>query len=211
MKKDFRFTKNSTLSLRQKAYQDMKNAIIKGDLKPGERLLENEISSQMGISRGPIREALRSLEQEGLVISHPYRASIVAEISDEEVKKVYVPIRRTIETYAAKKAASILKAEEYDYLYNIIEKMKEASTNDDLYLISDLDLQFHRYIIEKSEIPSIKSIWDTISSKIHIRLLVQGIQNTSFQNVVQEHIQFIEVIKEGIESEIEKHLESHIT
>lgn len=77
---NFQFKKNDTVSLRQFVYQEIREAIIKGHLEPGARLREVEISKQMNVSRGPIREAIRILEQEGLVISHPYRETVVADL-----------------------------------------------------------------------------------------------------------------------------------
>lgn len=211
MDNQFRFKKKSTQSLMQTAYNDIRDAIIRGNLQPGTRLNESEIADQMGISRGPIREAIRLLEQEGLVISHPYRATIVAEVSEDEVKKVFVPIRRIIETYASQIAAKNLNDEDFKYLYTIIDKMKGASINDNLQLISELDLKLHRYIVEKSGVQSIISIWNSISGKIHIRFLIQGIKHDTFQAVVEEHIEYIELLREGDEKKIEKHLNTHIT
>ena len=70
MSEAFTFSKTPKQSLKNLAYESIKTAIVKGDLPPGQRLLETEIASQMGISRGPVREAIRQLDQEGLTYSH---------------------------------------------------------------------------------------------------------------------------------------------
>ena len=91
-------------SMRQRATDVLRAAIINGRLVPGDRLKEAELSEQLGISRAPVREALRQLEHEGLVVSLPYRATEVLGISQEEIAEVLVPIRLTLETFAFRRA-----------------------------------------------------------------------------------------------------------
>jgi DNA-binding GntR family transcriptional regulator len=80
----FRFEEQKATSLRHKITDDIRRAILQRKLNPGDRLREAEISKQMGVSRGPVREAIRMLEQEGLLVSLPYKGSTVTEISCEE-------------------------------------------------------------------------------------------------------------------------------
>ena len=78
----------------------LRSAIIMGSYEPGERLIEATLSTELGTSRGPVREALRQLENEGLVMSFPYRGAVVLGVSDEEVQEVLIPIRLTLERYS---------------------------------------------------------------------------------------------------------------
>ena len=80
----------------QQVVEVLRGEIIAGRYEPGERLL----SSELGTSRGPVREALRQLENEGLVMSIPYRGAFVLGVSDEEVQEVLIPIRLTLERYS---------------------------------------------------------------------------------------------------------------
>src|SRR4051812_5764530 len=91
-------------SLRSRASEALRTAIVEGRLQPGDRLREVELASQLGVSRAPVREALRQLEYKGLVASSPYRATEVLGVSQEEIEEVLVPIRLIIETFAFKKA-----------------------------------------------------------------------------------------------------------
>ena len=116
MSEAFTFSKTPKQSLKNLAYESIKTAIVKGDLPPGQRLLETEIASQMGISRGPVREAIRQLDQDGLPYSHPHRGTVVLEMDPEETEKVFVPTRRIIEEYVAEKASFKLDDEDYQNL-----------------------------------------------------------------------------------------------
>ncbi len=80
----------SSDSRRHRVVVALRTAITAGQLRPGDRLLETDISTRMGISRAPVREALRQLEQEGLVISYPYRGTEVLGVSQEEVEEILV-------------------------------------------------------------------------------------------------------------------------
>src|SRR5437763_486534 len=91
-------------SRREQVANILRESIVSGKLKPGDRIREKEISDQLGVSRGPIREAIRQLEQEGLLISYPYKETVVAEMSDDEIMDVLIPIRIILETYSSKKA-----------------------------------------------------------------------------------------------------------
>ena len=108
---------------------------------------EADIAAQMGISRGPVREAFRQLDQEGLTYSHPYRGTVVLEFSAKETEEIFVPTRRLIETFVALNAYKVLTENDYDALKSIISKMKEASKTDNLDEITNLDIQFHTYLV----------------------------------------------------------------
>src|SRR6202521_5912686 len=97
-------------SLRQQVASSLRDAILSGSLKPGQRLVEEEISQGMHTSRGPLREALRQLEQEGLVMSVPYRGSFVSRISTLEVIEVLIPLRSTLEGFGFAHAIDNLTA-----------------------------------------------------------------------------------------------------
>jgi DNA-binding GntR family transcriptional regulator len=207
----FQFEKKASLSLRKQAYEAIRNAILEGNLKPGNRLRETDISKQMGISRGPLREALRQLEQDGFIISHPYRETIVAELSPEVVETVIVPIRKIIETYAALNARAVLSEEDFLNLEGIICRMEAVSKKDDLEKISELDLKFHQLLIQKAGGHGLYSIWNSIMNRIYSRFLIQGIHHASLEEVVTEHRSFLALLREGNPVKIKKHLVTHIT
>jgi len=206
----YEFKKNTKLSLKNYAYEEIKQAIIKGNLVPGDYLREADIAAQMGISRGPIREALRQLDQEGLTYSHPYRGTVVLEFSAKETEEIFVPTRRLIETFVSTNAHKVLTEEDYTALKAIISKMGEASKTDNLDEITNLDIQFHTYLVEHASNPSLCALWNNIISRIHARMLYQGIRHVDLDTVVQEHLEYLEYIRTHNTEKLQQHLLTHI-
>jgi DNA-binding GntR family transcriptional regulator len=209
--KPFQFKKNDNISLRQFVYKEIRDAIIKGHLEPGSRILEVELSKQFGVSRGPIREAIRILEQEGLVISHPYRETVVVHIPESEILDILVPTRRNFEMYAAQNASTILSEDDFANLDIIVSEMKEASDQKNLDRISELDLNFHEFIVKRCVSQAMFRIWSGISGQLHSRFLVQGYNHVSLQGVVDEHVELLRLIRKGSKEEIAQHLQKHIS
>ncbi|MBO9607060.1 MAG: GntR family transcriptional regulator [Paenibacillaceae bacterium] len=206
----FQFEKNQVVSLRQHVYQEIRNAIIKGQLEPGTRLREVEISNQMGVSRGPVREAIRSLEQEGLVITHPNRETVVGEMFEDEIWQIVVPCRRNFELYAFVRALETFTDEEYSHLEKIVAQMQEASELDDIDAITELDVMFHNYIVERTVSPGMYRVWTSIAGKIHAHILILGYKKDSLQAAVEEHRELLSLMRKGNRQELEQHLHNHI-
>lgn len=210
MPESFTFSKAPKQSLKNIAYESIKTAIVKGDLQPGTRLLEADIAAQMGISRGPVREAIRQLDQEGLTYSHPHRGTVVLEMNKEETEKVFVPTRRLIESFVAENAYQILTKEDYENLESIISQMEYAYEADNLYNLTDLDMKFHTYLVEHTASPTICALWNNITARIHSRLLLQGIVKESLHVVANEHREYLEYIRTHNIEKIIQHLNTHI-
>jgi len=210
MEISFQFERANQKSLRDHAYESIKRAILRGDFPAGTRLREAEIAQQMGVSRGPIREAFSLLAQEGLICSHPYRETVVAEISSEETEEVYVPMRRTIELYVSLRAKERLTEQDFEELEKIVEKMDEASCAQNLELLTDLDLSFHTFLISKIASVSLQNLWSGIVSRIHVRLLCQGLTHEDLRCVSREHSEFLTLLKEGDLEKLTIHLDAHI-
>ena len=98
-----------------------------GSYEPGERLIEATLSTELGTSRGPVREALRQLENEGLVMSFPYRGAVVLGVSDEEVQEVLIPIRLTLERYSFMHALDRMTDEDFAELGKQVWLMEQAA------------------------------------------------------------------------------------
>ena len=98
-----------------------------GSYEPGERLIEATIATELDTSRGPVREALRQLEHEGLVVSYPYRGAVVLGVSDEEVQEVLIPIRLTLERFSFTKALEQMTEEDFAELGKEVWLMEQAA------------------------------------------------------------------------------------
>lgn len=207
---EFRFTEQKPTSLRHKITEDIRKAIFQGKLKPRDRLREMEISKQMGVSRGPVREAMRMLEQEGLIYSHPYKESMVADISTEEVHQVLIPIRLTIETFAIRKALPLLGEAELNHLAEIVADMKEAAGQGNLSRLVENDLAFHEFLINLADAPGLLNTWTSIYNRIRLYFLMQGETYGDLHELWEEHESLLRTIEAGDADRIVKALEMHI-
>lgn len=192
----FRFSEQKVVSLRHKITEEIRQAIFEGKLKPGDRIRETEISKQMGVSRGPIREAMRVLEQEGLLFSHPYKETTVAEFSKEEVIEVLIPIRLTIELFAIRKGLSQMAKEDVERLAGFVQDMKEGAQEGNLIKVVDSDLSFHEYIVHMSNVNNLMNIWSSIYNRMRIHFLVQGRMYSDLNEVWSEHDEILRAFKE---------------
>ena len=210
MEQTFKFQKTPQLSRKDFAYESIKQAIITGNLAPGDRLREADIAAQMGISRGPVREAFNRLAQEGLIHSHPYRETVVAEMNPEQTEEIYVPIRRTLETYAAQHAHEKLTDQDYTRLEELIREMETACRDENLDQLTSLDMQFHSFLIESTGNATIQALWNIIITKIHARLLYQGIHHDRLEVVTRQQLEYLSFIREQVTEQIREHLVTHI-
>jgi DNA-binding GntR family transcriptional regulator len=136
--------------LKERVITFLEKFIIEGDLKPRERLIENEISRAIEVSRPPIREALRALESEGLVISLPNRGVTVAEITEKDVQNVYL-IRANLESLAVKLATANLTYEKLDLLESIYLRMVQKAGEGDLSSYFQMNREFHETILQTAD------------------------------------------------------------
>ena len=164
----------------------LRNAIISGRFEAGERLIESALSAEFGTSRGPVREALRQLENEGLVMSFPYRGAVVLGVSDEEVHEVLIPIRLTLERHSFERALERLTDDDFAELGKQIWLLEQAGKADDLIKLVEADLRFHEIVISASGQPHTVQIWRTIEPRIRA-YFYRYERFRSFEETVEEH------------------------
>ena len=210
---NYKFKRENIKSLRDIAYEAIRDAILSNHLAAGEKLTEADLSKQLGISRGPIREAFRQLERDGLVQSQPYKGTVVAEFDTEEAKKVYVPIRQLVEQYACSRAATVFQEEDYEYLNQCISKMEEDCAQRDVETISKDDAEFHRYIVTKCSSCLLTSIWESLAAHFYGRIFFQDRlkqEKPEFSYIPKEHTELIAAMKTGDEQAIMEIIKVHI-
>ena len=193
----------------QQVVEALRSAIVAGRYEPGERLIETSLSEELGTSRGPVREALRQLENEGLVMSFPYRGAVVLGVSDEEVQEVLIPIRLTLERYSFVHAATRMTDADFAELGKEIWVMEQAAKAGDLEKIVEADLRFHDVVISSSGQPHTVQVWRTIFPRIRGYFLRYG-RNQSFETMVAEHSELLEALQTRDPDVMIAQLESHI-
>lgn len=145
MKGELKMDANEYLPLRDVVFNTLRQAILRGEMEPGERLMEIQLAQKIGVSRTPIREAIRKLELEGLVIMIPRKGAEVAHITEKDMRDV-LEVRCTLEELAMSLACKNVTPEHIEEL-KIANKIFEAAVvSKDVVRIVDADVQFHDVI-----------------------------------------------------------------
>jgi DNA-binding GntR family transcriptional regulator len=197
-------------SLRHRVLQTLREAIISGQFQPGDRLVEEDICQQMGVSRGPVREALRQLEQEGLVVSFPYRATEVIGVSEDEVRDVLVPIRLTLERFAFRHALPLLEDADFAALEELVQAMRQAGESGDLAQIVEADVQFHELVLKRSQQPHCLQIWRTISPRVRAYFYRCGPRHHALTDIADEHRELLDAMRTRDQERVLAALGPHI-
>lgn len=166
--------------LRHEVLQGLRSGILSGEIAPGTRLLEVPLAAELGVSRGPVREALRQLEQEGLVEFYPHRGAVVVGVADAEMATIY-GIRGLLEERAFAKACRVITDDELDALADTVEKMIEASEAGDVAAVTEYDMSFHGRVVELSGFQYLRRLWTSIDGLVRLRTVndVERLQQAS--------------------------------
>ncbi len=132
-------------TLENKAYEFIKSAIFSMKLRPGQPLVDNELAERLQVSRTPIREALRRLETEGLVVHEPHRGWAVYSLTLDDIHQIF-DLKEALEGLAARRAAERMNEEDAHELLQVVERMEEASRSGDRDAWMALDVQYHDII-----------------------------------------------------------------
>lgn len=140
---------NEYLPLRDVVFHTLRESILKGELEPGERLMEIQLAEKLGVSRTPVREAIRKLELEGLAIVLPRRGAIVAQITVSDLKDV-LEVRTALEELTIELACKRITTEELEQLKECFYEFQKAARGRDLTVIVEADVAFHDVIYKAS-------------------------------------------------------------
>ena len=180
--------------LRSDAYEALREAILLKRLRPGQRIVEAEIARQMGISRGPVREAVRQLEQEELVEYHPRRGVVVARLTREAVQDTYA-VRAELDGFAARLAASRITDEQLAQLDALIATMRGQAEVGDNDRLLNTDVEFHRSIYLVAGNKVLLRAWASLGP--HAWTLFSGIQlrGYSLRDLAERHLPIFDALR----------------
>jgi DNA-binding GntR family transcriptional regulator len=197
-------------SLSDQVYEHLRTAIIRDQLQPGEKLVEMEIAAQMGTSQGPVREALQRLEHDGLVERQARSATFVTNVSPDEMHELF-SIRSMIEGFAIQRAAQKITPVQCSELEELIQQMAEAGRRNEIILLAEYDMQFHRRIVEWSDSAGLLLAWTPLSSQIQ-RFIVQShpLHYPDFVEVGTRHQPIVDVLRNHDGSAAIKAVQDHI-
>lgn len=145
MNTNFHIDMNEYLPLRDVVFNTLRKAILKGELQPGERLMEIQLAQRLGVSRTPVREAIRKLELEGLVLMIPRRGAVVAEITAQDMEDV-LEVRAVLEELAVRNACQLITEEQLRDMKKAAAEFKRSLEGEDLLAGVEKDMAFHEII-----------------------------------------------------------------
>lgn len=197
-------------SRREHVVEILREAIANGDLKPGDRLLEADLSRELGTSRAPLREALRQLEQEGLIVSTPYKGSEVLGVTQAEIEHVLVPVRVTLEKFAFAQALKRLTDDDFAELQALVDDMTEAASAHSSEKLAELDIRFHETVIARAEQPHCLQLWKTIQPRVWAYFRRDAPAHADPLTVAVQHQELLDVLKTRDEEATVAAVEQHI-
>lgn len=152
-----------TYSLSDQVCDLLKDAIIKGELKPGDRLLELEMAKKYEVSQAPVREALSRLKKEGFVIHYPHKGTFVSNFSKKNIEEIY-SFRESVEPLAIERAIKNITDDDLAELSAMYERMLQAGEANDLEMLNQIDISFHTYIYKLADHEFMFKVWEDLSS-----------------------------------------------
>ena len=187
-------------TLSDRVMRSVAEAIINEKLDPGGLLVESQIAEQMGVSRGPVREALVQLEHMGLVERISHKGTFVRELSEKDLRELYT-LRSVLEGLAARLITKNYDTEALELLEGLVEQMQQAAENGDLETLLDLDLQFHNNLCSLSGHELLIRVWmNHLQMRFRLKrslLLRKERLYTDPMEAVELHRHIVEVICSG--------------
>ena len=195
MTSNFSVHMDEYLPLRDVVFNTLRQAILKGELKPGERLMEIALAERLGVSRTPIREAMRKPELEGLVVMIPRRGAQVANITEKDLNDV-LEVRLALENMAIEKACNRMTEDQTDKLWIAAREFEKTMTEGNLVRLAEADVEFHEIIYQASDNRRLNQVLNNLREQIY-RYRVEYLKDEETRNVlVKEHEELYHAIKE---------------
>ena len=186
MQESFQMQMDAFLPLRDVVFNTLRQAILTGDLKPGERLMEIHLANKLGVSRTPIREAIRKLELEGLVTMIPRRGAEVAQITEKSMNDV-LEVRRAMDALSIELACERITDEEIEALKVACNKFEEAVKTKDVKMIAQADVALHDIIVKATGNQRLVQLVYNLSEQMY-RYRFEYIKDASqHERVIEEH------------------------
>jgi len=197
------------LPLRDVVFNTLREAILKGELKPGERLMELQLAAKLGVSRTPIREAIRMLEQEGLAVTIPRRGAEVARMTEKDMQDV-LQVREALDELAASIACELITEEEMAQLKQAAEDFEAATATKDVKRIADTDMIFHDIIYHATRNPKLVNILNNLREQMY-RYRVEYLKDEqNYPVLLKEHREILAGFRERNKDMVTDSMRRHV-
>ena len=197
------------MSIREQTLDTLRDAILSGELKPGQALTEMDLSRQLGVSRAPIREALRILNSEGLVETIPYHGTTVSRLTKDDIEEIY-GMRILLESYAMERVIAVGDAEAMGRLRAMVDGMVRSGDSGDLKTVNELDRDFHDALIEMGAHTLLLSMWQMVAMKVRQVMALVNRRNTDLTQIARNHLPLLDAMEAGDVARAQEILRGHI-
>ncbi|MDO5291200.1 MAG: GntR family transcriptional regulator [bacterium] len=205
----FNVTSDEYLPLRDVVFKTLRQAILMGELAPGQRLMEIQLANQLGVSRTPIREAMRKLELEGLVVMVPRKGAQVAKINQKGLNDV-LEVRSSLEQLAVELACDRITNLELNALQEALLKFNQAVESKDLSLIAETDVVFHDIIYTSTKNERLIVILNNLREQLY-RYRIEYLKDyESHPSLIAEHEAIYDALCTHNIASAKKNITSHI-
>ena len=209
MEPNFKVNMNEYLPLRDVVFNTLRQAILRGELKPGERLMEIQLANKLGVSRTPIREAIRKLELEGLVLMIPRKGAEVAEITEKSLRDV-LEVRRALEELAVQLACEKITKEEIRELERVAKEFQQVVKSSDITEIAEVDVCFHDIIYTATDNQKLIQLLNNLREQMY-RYRVEYLKRDGvFPQLIAEHEAIIRHIENNEKEKATEVMCTHI-
>lgn len=190
----------------------IRQAIFDGAFDLGGRLNESDIADRLHVSRGPVREALAQLKQEGVVTMSWHRGAFIMQLSEKDVRELY-SLRTVLEVFAIQEAAATATPADFDVLSRILASMSKAIDDQNDFEMIQLDIQFHDGLYRAANHHRLYHAWSSIRSQVLLSLLVKRHASNEYylDKVIAEHQQLFDVVRSRDADACERAIREHLS
>ena len=214
MEQNLKVNENEYLPLRDVVFNTLRQAILRGEFKPGERLMEIQLANKLGVSRTPIREAIRMLEQEGLAVTIPRKGAEVAKMTEKDMEDV-LQIREALDELAAKIACEQISEEQLEELVATMHEFEESTKTDNVKKIAEADVKFHDIIYQSTGNPKLVNMLNNLREQMYRYRVEYLKREEAHPQLIAEHAAIIEYISKGEKKAATdimcKHIDNQVT
>ncbi len=207
-----RFNDVRDTSLAKLVRDDMLALILKGVFTPGQRINEPDVASRLGVSRVPVREALRELESSGLVVARKHAGVFVRELDAAEIRDLY-QMRGLLDGFAGRQAAALPPAEKaalLAVLEDAAQAMKEAASHQEVQRYYGENLRFHWALIEACGNHTLSETYRSIVQKLHLSRLKNLSRDVGMKASIAEHVEIVSAVRKGDLARCESLMSQHV-
>lgn len=209
MESQFDIDMNEFLPLREVVFNTLRKAILTGQLKPGDRLMEVHLANKLGVSRTPIREAIHKLEQEGLVTMVPRRGAEVAKITERSLQDV-LEVRRALDVLSVELACERISEEELEHLKKACHQFEEATHSKDTTAIAKADVAYHDIIVRATGNQRLQQLVNHLAEQMYRYRFVYLKDISQHEKLVEEHREILECILQRDKKKASEAVKKHI-